>query len=300
VTEPASFPAYLEARLPVIEAALDRVLPPAGAEPVRLHEAMRYSVFAGGKRVRPALLLLAGETFGAEPTRLGEPAAALELIHTFSLVHDDLPALDDDDLRRGRPTLHKQYDEALAILAGDALLELGLEVLARFPAELDAAGRLRNVVVVAQAVGSHGMIGGQVADLAAERTWPADPAAALASIHARKTGALLRASLVAGGVCAGAGEPELARLAVLGDQVGMLFQIRDDILDVEGTSATLGKTAGKDEAAEKLTYPRVFGLDGSRERLQAVAAEARRAAAALPGGGALFLSLIDYLVARPS
>jgi geranylgeranyl diphosphate synthase type II len=300
VNELASFPHYLEQRLPAIEAALERVLPPPEAPPARLHQAMRYSIFAGGKRVRPALLLLAGETFGADASSLGEPAAALELIHTFSLIHDDLPALDDDDLRRGRPTLHKQYDEALAILAGDALLDLGLEVLARFPVDLAAERRLRNVVVVAQAVGSHGMIGGQVADLEAERTWPDDPAATLASIHQRKTGVLLRASLVAGGVCAGAGEPELALLERLGDQVGMLFQIRDDILDIEGTSESLGKTAGKDQAADKLTYPRVYGLDGARQRLLETSRAARESAARLPGGGTTVLSLDDFLVQRQS
>ncbi|HUP22408.1 MAG TPA: farnesyl diphosphate synthase [Thermoanaerobaculia bacterium] len=300
MNQPASFPHYLQKRLPAIESALERVLPPPQAPPALLHQAMRYSVFAGGKRVRPALLLLAGETFGADASTLGEPAAALELIHTFSLIHDDLPALDDDDLRRGRPTLHKQYDEALAILAGDALLDLGLEVLARFPVDLAAERRLRNVVVVAQAVGSHGMIGGQVADLEAERTWPDDPAATLASIHQRKTGALLRAALVAGGVCAGAGEPELALLERLGDQVGMLFQIRDDILDIEGTSESLGKTAGKDQAADKLTYPRVYGLDGARQRLLETSLAAREAAARLPGGGTAFLSLVDFLVQRQS
>jgi geranylgeranyl diphosphate synthase, type II len=300
VNEPASFPHYLEERLPAIESALERILPPPHAPPARLHQAMRYSVFAGGKRVRPALLLLAGETFGADASTLGEPAAALELIHTFSLIHDDLPALDDDDLRRGRPTLHKQYDEALAILAGDALLDLGLEVLARFPLDLVAERRLRNVVLVAQAIGSHGMIGGQVADLEAERTWPDDPAATLASIHRRKTGALLRASLVAGGVCAGAGEPELALLERLGEHVGMLFQIRDDILDIEGTSESLGKTAGKDQAADKLTYPRVYGLDGARQRLLETSREARQTAARLPGGGTAFLSLVDFLVQRQS
>jgi geranylgeranyl diphosphate synthase type II len=300
VSESQSFLRFLAARLPGIEQALDRVLPPPEAPPTRLHQAMRYCVFAGGKRVRPALLLLAGESFGATAEELGEPAAALELIHTFSLVHDDLPALDDDDLRRGRPTLHKAFDEALAILAGDALLDLGLEVLARTPQRLPAELRLRNVVLLAQAVGSHGMIGGQVADLEAERTWPDDPAGTLASIHRRKTGELLRASLVAGGVCAGATEPQLELLGALGEQVGLLFQIRDDILDVEGTSEQLGKTAGKDEAAQKLTYPRVFGLAGSRERLAEVSREALCTAALLPGGGESFRSLIEFLVRRDS
>jgi geranylgeranyl diphosphate synthase type II len=259
---------------------------------------MRYSVFAGGKRIRPGLVVLAGEVYGAPRRLLLPAAAAMEMIHTFSLVHDDLPALDDDDLRRGRPTLHRQFDEALAILAGDALLNQALLCLAREPSDVAGALRARAVEAAGEAVGSTGMIGGQVLDIEAERRWPEQPAAALERIHRRKTGCLLVASLVLGGIYAEVGETEERLLRRLGEALGLLFQIGDDLLDVEGSTATLGKTAGKDAAAQKLTYPGLFGVDESRRRLTAAAEQALELACELPRRQDVVRSLVRYLGER--
>jgi geranylgeranyl diphosphate synthase type II len=294
----AEFVDFLAGLRPEVETALDRLLPAEATEPKRLHAAMRYSVFAGGKRVRPGLVVLGGEIYGAPRATLLPAAAAMEMIHTFSLVHDDLPALDNDDLRRGRPTVHKQFDEALAILAGDALLNHALLVLAREPAGASPAVRARAVVVAAEAVGSTGMIGGQVADIEAERSWPDDPGRALEQIHRRKTGCLLEASLVLGGIYAGVDETEEARLRRLGASIGLLFQIGDDLLDVLGTTEDLGKTAGKDAAAKKLTYPELYGIEETRRRLRAVAAEALELACDLPAQEDTLRSLIRYLGER--
>jgi len=293
-----SFPKYLSDCLPDVEGALDRLLVGSAEPPGRLHEAMRYSVFAGGKRVRPGLVILAGETFGVDRRSLLPGAAAMEMIHTFSLVHDDLPALDDDDLRRGRPTVHRQYDEALAVLVGDALLDHALLVLAREPASIAAERRCEAVALVAAAVGSQGMIGGQVHDLEAEAAWPEHPEAALKRIHALKTGALLTASIRLGGVYAGVDAATDATLTELGESLGLLFQIADDILDVEGTSETLGKTAGKDAASRKLTYPGLLGIEESRRRLLAERERAAGLAAGLPGRRDEWAALIGYLYER--
>jgi geranylgeranyl diphosphate synthase type II len=290
------FGEFVERVRRAVDGELERRLPSSEAAPRRLHEAMRYSVFAGGKRLRPALLLLAGERFGAPPERLLPGAAALEMIHTYSLVHDDLPALDDDDLRRGLPTAHKKYDEATAILVGDALLTTGLTLLAMEPHDAEAEVRRRAVAWVGEAIGTGGMIGGQVADLEAGLAWPADAAAALDSIHRRKTGALLTASLRLGGLYAGASPGDDRRLAVLGETVGLLFQITDDILDVEGSEESLGKTPGKDARQRKLTFPGLYGLEDSRRRAAECAATAREAAGALGGEG--FAQLVDHLARR--
>jgi geranylgeranyl pyrophosphate synthase len=283
---------------PEVEAELERRLPLPTVEPALLHRAMRYSVFAGGKRVRSALVVLAGETFGGARTDLLPGAAALELIHTFSLVHDDLPALDDDDLRRGRATVHREFDEATAVLVGDALLNLGLQVLMRHPATAPAERRLIAADLVAEAVGTSGMIGGQVADLAAENDWPAEPETALEAIHQRKTGALLTASLRVGGAHAGVDREGDNLLSELGRRLGLMFQIGDDLLDVEGDSETLGKTAGKDQQAKKLTYPSLYGVAGSRKLLGEVRRESLDLVAALPKARETFSSLVDYLCAR--
>ncbi len=294
----SEFHGYLDSVRPDVEAALDRFLPAADTDPRRLHEAMRYAVFAGGKRVRPALAILVGEIFGACRESLLPAAASLEMVHTFSLIHDDLPALDDDDLRRGRPTVHKQYDEALAILVGDALLNLGLEVVALEPSSASGDVRAAAVAALASAIGSRGMIGGQVADLAAEHSWPADPESALENIHRRKTGALLTVSLRLGGLYAGVSEEEDRRLEQIGEGIGLLFQIADDILDVEGDSETLGKTAGKDAAVEKLTYPRVHGLERSKELLGCARDRTLDLVRALPEGGGALAPLVTYLAER--
>jgi geranylgeranyl diphosphate synthase, type II len=294
----SGFAAYLERLRPAIEATLDELLPAKDAVPERLHAAMRYSVFAGGKRLRPALVVLTGETFGLATTELLAPGAALEMIHTYSLIHDDLPALDNDDLRRGQPTAHRAYDEATAILSGDALLTLGLRTLAVYPRGADAERRRRAVEWVADAIGSGGMIGGQVADVEAERAWPAEAATALVSIHRRKTGALLAAAVRLGGLHAGASSAEDALLERLGATLGLLFQIGDDILDVVGEEGTLGKTIGKDARAAKLTYPALFGLERSRAILGRTRDEAQELAARLPGGGTRLQDLVAFLAGR--
>ena len=224
--------------------------------------------------------------------------AALEMIHTYSLIHDDLPALDDDDLRRGRPTLHKRFDEATAILAGDALLTLGLTTLAVHHQDLPDAARRRAVAGVGEAIGTYGMIGGQVDDLQAEKHWPENPESALEAIHRRKTGALLTSCVRLAGLYAGVEPAVETRLNELGDAIGLLFQIGDDILDVEGTSETLGKTAGKDAAQQKLTYPGLYGLAESKKMLAETRDQALKLAAQLPQDGGLFPSLIDYLCRR--
>ncbi|MDH3404044.1 MAG: polyprenyl synthetase family protein [Acidobacteriota bacterium] len=283
---------------PEVDAALERLLPAAQEDPRVLHQAMRYSVFAGGKRVRPALLVLAGETYGVPRELLLPGAAALEMVHTFSLVHDDLPALDDDALRRGRPTVHRQYDEATAVLVGDALLSLGLQTLMTEPATVAPESRLRAAALVAEAVGTRGMIGGQMADLEAENDWPAAPAAALEAIHRRKTGALLTAALRVGGAYGALDGGSDSLLTALGRCLGLMFQIGDDVLDVEGDSLTLGKTAGKDESARKLTYPSLHGLEASRRMLREARTEALDLVARLPASHDLFGSLVDYLCQR--
>lgn len=294
----STYQTFLSEVRPEIDATLDRLVPAATEPPRLIHEAMRYSLFAGGKRVRPALTLLAGEALGAPRAACLAGGAAIEMIHTYSLIHDDLPSLDNDDLRRGRATLHRQFDEATAILAGDSLLTLGLTTLAAEPAGLSRELRCQAVEMVGRASSTLGMIGGQVDDLEAEKRWPDDAAAVLESIHRRKTGALLVASIRIAGLYAEAGPETDAALARLGELLGLMFQISDDILDVEGSSGALGKTAGKDAAAQKLTYPGLFGLAESKRLLAESRDAALVAAGFLPGGGGLFPSLIDYLATR--
>ncbi len=296
----AAFGDYLDGLRPGIERELDRHLPAGEAPPARLHAAMRYSVLAGGKRLRPALLILAGERLGVPRERLLAPAAAVEFIHTYSLIHDDLPALDNDDLRRGRPTLHREFDEATAILAGDALLTLGLTLLASHPADGSAATRAAATALVGTAIGSGGMIGGQVEDLEAERSWPAAPEEALDRIHRGKTGALITACLRLGGLYAGVGPDEDARLTAFGRRIGLIFQIGDDLLDVEGQAEHLGKTPGKDARAAKLTYPGLYGVAASHTRLASLAEEAAALVSTLPGDAKLLHSLVDFLSERTS
>lgn len=281
-----------------VDAALEELLPAAESPPPRLHQAMRYSVFAGGKRIRPLLVVLGGEVFGGRREELVYGGAAVEMIHAFSLIHDDLPALDDDALRRGRPTLHRAFDEATAILAGDALLGRGLELLAAGPATVAAERRAVAASRLAAAVGSEGMIGGQMADLEAELRWPDDAERALEAIHRRKTGRLITAALRLGGLYAGgdAGADEL--LEALGGSIGLIFQIADDILDVEGSPEALGKTARKDAASQKLTYPALFGTDGARARLEHEQQRALALSGDLPAGGELVGELIRFIAMR--
>jgi len=289
--------AWLADERATVDAALERLLPATDAWPVRLHEAMRYAVFGGGKRVRPILARAACRAAGGDPARALEPGCALELIHTYSLIHDDLPALDDDRLRRGRPTVHVAYDEALAILVGDALLTEGFAVLARFPeGDDDAALRAEACRVVAAAVGSLGMVGGQVEDL--EATGAGPDAGRLERIHRAKTGALLAAAVELGALIGGAGGERRREFLEFGCGLGLLFQIADDILDVTGTAASLGKSPGKDAAAGKLTYPAVFGLDAARRRLAELADGLGRAAAQLEGEGGVLDALVGYVARR--
>ena len=240
------------------DAALERLIPPATQYPPSIHEAMRHSVFAGGKRLRPILCMEAARMVsGSLPRGIEELAAALEMLHTYSLIHDDLPALDNDDMRRGRPTCHKVFGEAAAILAGDALQTYAYEVLARLQCAAEA--RVAIIEEIAHATGTvDGMIGGQVMDLEAEHKKP--DAKTLEYIHRSKTGALFTGSLVSGGMYAGGGRDDLERLRCFGRSIGLAFQIIDDVLDVTQSSEQLGKTAGKDTAVEKATYPALFGV----------------------------------------
>ena len=263
---------YITRQQKRVEDALHRWVPPESENPATIHRAMRYSLFAGGKRMRPLLAIAAAETVSDAPIGIESAACSLELIHTYSLIHDDLPALDNDDLRRGRPTCHKVFGDAMAILAGDALLTLAFEVLSRLEG-VDADRRIRLVEELATASGTvGGMIGGQVNDLEGEGQFPT--AHLLESIHRAKTGALLRASVRMGAIYAGAGPLQLEALTRYGEHTGLAFQIVDDVLDVEQSSEALGKTAGKDAQQQKITFPAVYGLERSRE----MAEQERRAA----------------------
>ena len=299
----AALPAALENRRRDVEDALLRVLPGEGAEPSALVAAMRYSVLAGGKRLRPLLFLAGAGSCGAErlPGDALDAAVALELLHTYSLIHDDLPCMDDDALRRGRPTCHVVYGEATALLAGDALQTLGFELLATRPAgDAHAARRARAVAWTAAAIGVAGMAGGQALDLAAAGKPVPEPerAGLLRRIHSLKTGRLIRLSLELGALHAGADETRLLRVGRYGDALGLLFQIADDLLDVTQTSATLGKTAGKDVAQDKLTYPAVFGLQGAFFERDAALAAARDAARDLEGAAGELAGLAAFAAGR--
>ncbi len=278
-----------------IDRALDRWVPAPTCPPESIHKAMRYSLFAGGKRVRPLLCIAAAEAVAGDPEGIEDAACALELVHTYSLIHDDLPALDNDDLRRGVSTCHKVFGEAMAILAGDALLTLAFEVLSRL--EIDAGRRIALVRELATAAGTAGgMIGGQVADLEGEGQ--AATAPLLESIHRAKTGALLCASLRIGAIYAGAGADELEALSCYGRHIGLAFQIVDDILDVEQPSETLGKTAGKDAKQAKITFPAVYGLDRSRGMAEHELLKAHQALQAFGPRADRLRQLADLIVRR--
>src|SRR5271168_4907539 len=256
------------------DAALDRLIPLETQHPESIHKAMRHSVFAGGKRLRPVLCMEAGRMVaGSLPKKIEELGAALEMLHTYSLIHDDLPALDNDDLRRGRPTCHKVFGEAIAILAGDALQTQAYEVLAQLICPAEA--RVAIIREIAHATGTiDGMIGGQVVDLEAEHKKP--DLATLEYIHRSKTAALITGSVVSGGLYAGATAADIVHLRTYGQSIGLAFQIVDDVLDVTQTSEQLGKTAGKDMAAEKATYPALFGIEDSLQKADALATAAQQ------------------------
>jgi geranylgeranyl diphosphate synthase type II len=297
--------------IPVVEAGLDRYLTTSTDCPRRLEEAMRYSVEAGGKRLRPVLVLMACEACGGNVEDALPAAVAIELIHTYSLIHDDLPAMDDDDLRRGRPTNHRQFDEATAILAGDGLLTLAFEVLARNiqPAEV----ALGCVADLASAAGVEGMVGGQMADLQAERGGGSEtdvehcdaadapqptPLDQLQAIHLRKTGRLLRSSLTMGGRIARVDTATIEMLDHFGKCVGLAFQIADDLLDVTGDVARMGKGLRKDEDHGKLTYPGLLGIDESRRRAESLIDDARRSIAPLGDRGHRLDAVARFILER--
>ncbi|GAB3055049.1 polyprenyl synthetase family protein [Stenotrophomonas tumulicola] len=251
-----------------IESQLDAALPSPTDDPRRLHQAMRHSVLGGGKRMRPLLVHAAGAVFGADPHHLDAPAMAVELIHAYSLVHDDLPAMDDDALRRGKPTTHIAFDEATAILAGDALQSRAYSLLAEAP--LPAELRVQCLQTLAHAAGAAGMCGGQALDI--DATGQMQSLQALTRMHALKTGALIRAAVRMGALCGQAPVAELQRLDRFADALGLAFQVRDDILDVEASSEQLGKTAGKDVAQDKSTFPALLGMEGAKARLRELSA----------------------------
>jgi geranylgeranyl diphosphate synthase type II len=280
----------------LVEPALAEAVGPLEGALGRLHDSMRYSLLAGGKRLRPALCLASCEAGGGEAARALPAAVALELVHTYSLVHDDLPCMDDDDLRRGRPTNHVVYGEALAVLAGDGLLTRAFGVLAE--ADLPAEARGRMVADLAAAAGSRGMVGGQALDLAAEGEEVDLPV--LQYIHTHKTGALFSASCRLGGLSAGVAEPELERLARFGERLGLAFQIVDDLLDETATAEALGKATGKDRKRGKATYPRLMGLAESRRRVEDLAREAGALAESFGGPGEGLAGLARFVVERTS
>jgi geranylgeranyl diphosphate synthase type II len=286
----------LEEGRKLTDAALERLLPAASERPTSIHQAMRHSVFAGGKRIRPILCMEAGRAIaGSLPAGIEDLGAALEMLHTYSLIHDDLPALDNDDLRRGRPTCHKVFGEAVAILAGDALQTQAYEVLSRLHCPAEA--RVRIIEEIASGTGTvNGMIGGQVVDLEAEHTKP--DAETLEYIHRSKTAALITASVVTGGIYAGGSSAQVENLRSFGQAIGLAFQIVDDILDVTQTSAQLGKTAGKDAASEKATYPALFGLEESRKRAAALLRSASEAVENLGSPTNVLRDLARFLIER--
>ncbi|HJZ63020.1 MAG TPA: farnesyl diphosphate synthase [Candidatus Acidoferrum sp.] len=288
-------PAFFEEDLQAVDATLQKLLPAETAPPVSIHKAMRYSVFAGGKRVRPILCLESARIFTDDVSAALYPGCAIEFIHTYSLIHDDLPALDNDDLRRGKPTCHKQFGEAAAILAGDALLTLAFETVAATPA--DANRRIKMVTEISAAAGTvNGMVGGQVADIEAEGKSVGPEM--LEYIHRSKTAALIRASITAGALCAGAADDEVARLRRFGETIGWAFQVTDDILDVEESSAALGKTAGKDIAQQKATYPSVFGLERSHQIARELSGKAIAELDAYASKASRLREIAEFLVHR--
>jgi farnesyl diphosphate synthase len=281
-----------------VERALDARLPPAAQAPSRLHEAMRYATLEGGKRVRAGLVYAAGQAVGAPDGALDVPACAVELIHAYSLVHDDLPCMDDDDLRRGKPTCHKAFDEATALLAGDALQSLAFDVLAQDPAlTVSPARRLRMLAALAQAAGAQGMAGGQAIDLASGGKTLTLPQ--LEDMHRRKTGALIRTSVLLGAQAAeDAGPEKLAALENYGRAVGLAFQVVDDILDVEGSTESLGKKPGMDRARGKSTYPQVLGLAEAKARARVLHAQALESLAPLGDNGGVLAELAGFIIQR--
>jgi geranylgeranyl diphosphate synthase type II len=289
---------FLAEQVRLVDAALDRLTPPETTHPATIHRAMRYSLFAGGKRIRPILCLQSAVAISDNAPAALDAGCAMEMIHTYSLIHDDLPALDNDDFRRGKPTCHKVFGEAMAVLAGDALFTLAMQTLVRITSLPDAA-KIRLIDELAFAGGTvEGMIGGQVTDLEGERQTPTPEL--LACIHRAKTGALLRASVRMGGICAGGDTAQIEALSRYGDHVGLAFQIVDDILDVEESSEGLGKTAGKDAAQGKITFPAVYGIEDSRRMAKEQCSQAHKALEPFGGRAGRLHEIADLIVDRKS
>lgn len=287
---------FLASTRSLIDSELDRLIPAEKQEPVRLHRAIRWSMFGGGKRFRPALVMATGEAFGAARAQLLETACAFEMIHTYSLIHDDLPSMDDDDLRRGQPTCHVQFDEATAILAGDALQALAFQTIAEDQRLLSEI-RVRVVAELARGAGTPaGMVSGQARDLAAEsQTIDAN---ALEQIHLEKTGALICAAARCGAIIGGAGNDEIAAITAYATNLGLLFQITDDLLDVTATAGAMGKTPGKDARSRKATYPAIHGLEATRAKIDAARAAACDALDRMNRPDKLLRSIADFIVQR--
>jgi farnesyl diphosphate synthase len=294
ISEASAFEARVPEYLQRLASAMDIYLPSPGTDPERLHEAMRYAC-SGGKHLRALLVYACGEALGVSPEKLDPPACAVEFIHAYSLVHDDLPGMDNDDLRRGHPTVHRAYDEATAILVGDALLTLSFGVLASVDA-LDADQRARMSGCLALAAGSLGMVGGQAVDMASEGSELT--IGQLESMHSRKTGALIRAACQLGGIAAQTSEPVRQALDRYGAALGLAFQIQDDVLDESADTATLGKTAGKDQAQHKSTFPSLLGLEQAQQRAAALFDVARATAMDISGDPEPLLWLADHIQQR--
>ena len=299
MSAPETVNSYLKRRAVEVNEWLDRLVPSESTPPEKIHRSMRYSLLAGGKRLRPALVLASGEALGADTDDLMPAACAIEMIHTYSLIHDDLPAMDDDDLRRGRPTCHKAFGEAIAILAGDALLTQAFRVLAADAPLRDAARQVRVIREIATAAGTvDALIGGQVADIEGEGK--AVDAMMLEYIHRSKTGAMITASVVVGGIIAGGTEDQIDKLRAYGERIGLAFQIADDILDVTSTSEQLGKTPGKDLAASKATYPAVHGIAASEARARELVGEAVEIVSRLGADTQILQEIARFIIARNS
>jgi geranylgeranyl diphosphate synthase type II len=291
--------AYLKEQCKRVDEALDRFLPAESELPHSLHKSMRYSVFAGGKRVRPILMLAACQAVGGDTERAIPAACAMEMIHTYSLIHDDLPAMDDDDFRRGNPTNHKVFGEAVAILAGDALLTEAFKLISdpRYAIDVPPDARLAVIHEIANCAGSYGMVGGQVVDMESEGNADID-LPTVQYIHTHKTGALIKASVKAGAILGGAGERKLSAITRYGEAAGLAFQIADDILDIVGTTEEIGKDAGSDEARGKATYPAVMGLAAARQEAQNMMDEALRALVIFGAEADPLREIAKYIVMR--
>ena len=290
---------YLKEQCALVDAALEKYLPKSSEQPHSLHESMRYSIFAGGKRVRPILMLAACQAVGGSSEQTLPAACAMEMIHTYSLIHDDLPAMDNDDFRRGNPTNHKVYGEAIAILAGDALLTEAFKLISdpRFATGCSAEARLSVIHEIATCAGSYGMVGGQVVDMESEGKQDID-LPTVQYIHTHKTGALIKASVVAGALLGGADAQKLAAVTRYGEAAGLAFQIADDILDIEGTTEEIGKDAGSDVARGKATYPAVMGIASAKQEAQAMMDEALAALESFGSEADPLREIARYIVMR--